>query len=93
MKLNASFCEKAKDVCCNVDVWGILINIILQVITLQRTNTENRKQIFPEKELRSPNFHKQKCVSDLYIPTYDLPILLQEICGPIRGVYKSLTDT
>ncbi len=31
MKLNASFCEKAKDVCCNVDVWGILINIILQV--------------------------------------------------------------
>jgi hypothetical protein len=57
VKLNATFCEKAKDVCCNVDVWGILINIILQVIiTLQRTNNENRKQIFPEKELRSPNF-------------------------------------
>jgi hypothetical protein len=33
-------------------------------------------------------------VSDLlYIPTIDLPILLQEICGPIIGIYKSLTDT
>jgi hypothetical protein len=52
---------------------------------LQRTNTENLKQIFPEKELRghSPNFHVQVSVSDLYIPTIDLPILLQEICGPI----------
>ncbi|XP_023337543.1 uncharacterized protein LOC111708415 [Eurytemora carolleeae] len=28
--LNASACEKAKQICCNVDVWGILINIILQ---------------------------------------------------------------
>jgi hypothetical protein len=27
-------------------------------------------------------------VSDLYIPTIDLPILLQEICGPILGIYK-----
>jgi hypothetical protein len=37
---------------------------------LQRTNTENSKQIFPEKELRghSPNFHIHVSVSDLYIP-------------------------
>jgi hypothetical protein len=43
------------------------------------------KQIFPEKELQShrPNFHIHVSVSDLYIPTIDLPILLQEICGPI----------
>jgi hypothetical protein len=27
-------------------------------------------------------------VSDLYIPTIDLPILLQEISGPILGIYK-----
>jgi hypothetical protein len=27
-------------------------------------------------------------VSDLYIPTIDLPILLQEICGPVLGIYK-----
>ncbi len=33
------------------------------------------------------------CLSDLYISTIDLPILLQEKCGPILGIYKSLTDT
>ncbi len=62
---------------------------------LQRTNTENRKHIFPEKELHghSPNFHIQVPVSDLYIPSIDLPILLQEICVPILGIYKFLTDT
>ncbi len=30
---------------------------------------------------------------DLYISTIGLPILLEEICGPILGLYKSLTDT
>jgi hypothetical protein len=59
--------------------------------TLQRRNTENSKQIFPEKELHghSPIFQIHVSVSDLYIPTIDL---LQEICGPILGIYKSLTD-
>ncbi len=49
--------------------------------TLKRTNVENSKQIFPEKELRghSYNFRIHVSVSDLYIPTIDLPILLQEI--------------
>jgi hypothetical protein len=34
--------------------------------TLQRTNTENSKQIFPEKQLRScsPNFHLHASVSN-----------------------------
>jgi hypothetical protein len=47
---------------------------------LQRHNTENSKQIFPEKELRglSPNAYIHVSVSDLYIPTISLPILLQE---------------
>jgi hypothetical protein len=46
----------------------------------KRTNTKNLKQIFLEKELRGhgPNFHIHVSVSDLYIPTIDLPILLQE---------------
>jgi hypothetical protein len=62
---------------------------------LQRTNTENSQQILPEKELRShsSNFHIHVSVSDLYILTIDLPILLQEICGPILEIYKLLTDT
>ncbi len=29
----------------------------------------------------------------LYIPTMGLPFLLEEICRPILGLYKSLTDT
>ncbi len=48
--------------------------------SLQRHNTENWKQIFPEKELRglSPNLYIHVSVSDLYIPTFGLPILLQK---------------
>ncbi len=59
-----------------------------QPIPLQRTNSENWKQIFPGKELRghSPDFHIHVSVSDLYITTNDLPFLLQEICGPILRI-------
>jgi hypothetical protein len=63
---------------------------------LQRHNTENSKQIFPENELRgiSPNFHLSVSLSDLYIPTIGLRILLhRKICGAILGIYKSLTET
>ncbi len=47
---------------------------------LQRQNAENLKQIFPEKEYRglSPNFHIHVSVSELYIPTMGLPVLLEE---------------
>jgi hypothetical protein len=39
--------------------------------------------------------HSRVCERFIYIPTptIDLPILLQEICGPMLGIYKSLTDT
>jgi hypothetical protein len=48
---------------------------------LQKQNTGNSKQIFPEKEYRglSPNFHIHVSVRGLYIPTIGLPILLEEI--------------
>ncbi len=63
---------------------------------LQRHNTENSKQIFPEKELRGlrPNIDIHVSASDLYIPTIGLPILLQENMwtDPV-GIYISLTDT
>ncbi len=63
--------------------------------TLQRQKAKNLKQIFPEKEYRglSPNFHIHVSVSELYFPTVCLPFLLEEICGPILGIYKSLNDT
>jgi hypothetical protein len=61
---------------------------------------------YPRNEVKScensssPNLHCkgkmskiQVSVSVLYIPTMGLPFLLEEICGPILGIYKSLTDT
>jgi hypothetical protein len=51
---------------------------------LQRQNAENLKQIFPEKEYRGPS---HLSVSELHIPTMGLPFLLEEICGPILGLY------
>ncbi len=61
----------------------------LQKSTLQRQNTEISKQMFPEKEYRclSPNFHIHASVSDLYVHTIGLPILLEEICLAILGLY------
>jgi hypothetical protein len=55
-------------------------NLRKKSFALQRHNTVNSKQIFPETELRglSPNFHIHVSVSDLYIPRIGLPILLQE---------------
>ncbi len=65
--------------------------------TLQRHYTENSNQIFPEMKLCGlvSNSYVHVSVSDLYIPTIGLPILLQEkkIGGPIVGIYKSLTDS
>jgi hypothetical protein len=55
---------------------------------------KNQYQKFKTNFLGShcPNFHLLVSVSDLYIPTIDLPIQLQEICGPILGINKSHTD-
>ncbi len=46
---------------------------------LQRQNAENFKQILQEKEYRglSPNFHIHVSVSEFYIPTMGLPVLLR----------------
>jgi hypothetical protein len=30
---------------------------------------------------------------NLYIPTIDLPIMVQEICGPIQEMYKNCSQT
>ncbi len=45
---------------------------------MERDNTENSKQIFPEERNCASNFHSHVSVSDLYIPRIGLPILLQE---------------
>jgi hypothetical protein len=45
---------------------------------LKKYNTENSKQIFPEKELRGASPNSCVCERFIYIPTIGLPILLQE---------------
>ncbi len=74
-------------------LYWILTGPSFAVHTLLRNNAKNFKQIFPENDLRghSPNFNIYVAVSNFYIPTMDLPILPQEICGPILGIYRLLT--
>ncbi len=57
----------------------------------------------PVPKIRNKYAQKRNCaatvpihvsVSDLYIPTIDLPILLQEIlCGPILGIIINRSQT
>ncbi len=67
---------------------GIGSRPLLPQLTLQRHYTKNWKQIFPEKERcgLSPNSYINVSGSDLYIP---ILLQLQEIGGPIVGIYKS----
>ncbi len=71
------------------------LEIVLMSYSLQRQNAENWKQIFPEKEYRglSPNFRIHVSVSELYIPTMGLPVLLEDLCRLILGIYKSFKNT
>jgi hypothetical protein len=52
-------------------------------INIPRKGIARRQSQFP---------HSCDCERFIYSPI-DLPILLQEICGPILRRYKSLTDT
>jgi hypothetical protein len=77
--------------CCNTASSNApQITLFSKGAALQRTNTEYWKQISQEKELRglSPNFHIHVSVSDLYIPTIDLPILLHagNMCTDLGNV-------
>jgi hypothetical protein len=57
------------------NITGIPTYPLYFLVQTQRDTSENLKQIFPEKELcgHRPNFHIQVSVSDLYIPTINLP--------------------
>ncbi len=72
--------------CGKVRTHGLCL-VVGEGPALQRHNTEHSKQIFPENELRghSPNSYIHVSVSDLYIPTIGVPILLQENKWTDRG--------
>jgi hypothetical protein len=74
----------------------ITVNNVLYT-ALQNINAENLKQIFPRKRSCAatvPSFHIHVSVSNLYILTIDLPILLQENMWTDPGnIDKSVTDT
>ena len=68
-------------------------------VTLQCTAKKKCRKLeanIPRKGISgplSPNFHIHVSVSELYIPMMELPFLLEEICGSILGIFKSLTYT
>jgi hypothetical protein len=66
-------------------------------VALKRNNTENSKQILPEKEFHghSPNFNIHVSVRDLHtvFPRSICLFCCRKICGPIQEIYESLTDT
>jgi hypothetical protein len=85
IKSNAK--KKVKLVECPCVILQFFVGLCI-IPALQRQNAENLKQIF-----LSPNFHIHVSVSELYIPTMGLPVLLEEICRLILGIYKLLKDT
>jgi hypothetical protein len=72
------------------DVFMLIFHFPLARATMQGHNTENLKQIFPEKELRSlsPNFHIHVAVSDLYTAGSVCLSYCRKMCGPILGIHK-----
>ncbi len=66
--------------CACVPLIKICFSFVSDVDHTAETQSENSKQIFPEKELRrySLNSYIHVSVSDLYILLIGLPILLQE---------------
>jgi hypothetical protein len=53
------------------------------------------KLLFPKQNYNvlSPSSYTHISVTDLYISRIGLPFCCRKICGPILGIYKSLTDT
>jgi hypothetical protein len=79
--LNILFNHPVSEATPNSKITGAYsVTFSIPLTTLQRHNTENSKQIFPERELRGliPNFHIHVSLRYFYIPSIGRPILLQE---------------
>jgi hypothetical protein len=67
---------------------------LLQVITLQRHNTENSKQYSKKRNCAATVSCPHSCVCERFIfPRSICLFCCRKICGRILGIYKSLTDT
>jgi hypothetical protein len=87
--------------CCKDFAFYFVINWVLSLnlkstvtatvftqCTLQRYNTENSKQIFPEKELLASPIATFMCLSAIYkSPRSVCLFCCRKICGPILGIY------
>ena len=64
-------------------------------VNTAKTKCRKFETNIPRKGISGPQsqFHIHVSVSELYIPTMGLPVLLEEICRLILGIYKSLKDT
>ena len=80
--LEAAGSVESRAVCTLLQKPPVIIVLVLKLHCIK-----NPIFVFPEKELcgLSPNFHIHVPVSDLYIPTNDLPILLQGIMWTDHG--------
>jgi hypothetical protein len=74
----------------NLGFTGCLSACCLYVCTA-KTKCRKFETNIPRKEYRglSPNFHIHVSVSELFIPTMGLPVLLEEICRLILGYLNS----
>jgi hypothetical protein len=57
---------------------------------------KDQEQNVPRKGIAgfNPNFYIHVSVRDLYIPCGSVPLFCyRKMCGPMVGIYKSLTDT
>ncbi len=89
----------------NSGVWGgevqgsqpisTTMHIAHHVTCTAKTKYRNFESNIPRKGISgSQSQFPHSCVWELFIySTIGLPILLEEICRPILGLYKSLTDT
>jgi hypothetical protein len=76
---------------------GRLLNLLsLRQICTAKKKCQKFETNIPRKGISGPESqfpHSCVCERIIYISTIGPPFLLEEICGPILGIYKSLTDT
>ncbi len=81
----------------NMTLLRLIVINVNDILYIAKTKYRNFETNIPRKGISgSQSQFPHSCVCEWfiqYILTTGLPILLEEICGPILGLYKSLTGT